>query len=258
MWKDLVPYEGSDLRHIALGPLHVWIQRKYEEIWIAHGYEEELSALEKPEETVPEGIGWSRWACTAPDRPIQFTPVFPDLPIVVGSEFPLKVSTGARLRIYTRVPVWLRITLENPGYQLTEIPTVRLSKTWFGTPLEGELCYWLTTKARRDLSQVEKKPFVVNCPIWIINDAEEELNFEKFCFRVERLGIHRFEDELWAGETKIVHQGEELNSEITMTGKLPSGPGRGVQLSKPRNPVQKSLATRTFKKLFDDRFTSAR
>ena len=39
--------------------------------------------LDKPEETVPEGIDWSRWACTAPDRPIHFTPVFPDLPIVM-------------------------------------------------------------------------------------------------------------------------------------------------------------------------------
>ena len=258
MWKNLVPYEGDSLRHYRLGPLHVWIQRKNDEIWIAHGYEHEWPEDQPPGDVPPEQVTWARWACRNPDQPITLAPVFPDLPIVVSSEFPLKIDRGSKIKIYTRIPVWLRIMLDKSEYLLTEIPSVKLSRTWFGTPLEGELCYWLTTKARRELTNVEKKTYVVNCPKWIINDSDEELNFDKFCFRVERLGIYRFDDELWAGETEIVYHGEESNSEITMTGKLPKGLGKAAQLSKPRNPVQKSLATRTFKKLFDDRFVSAR
>lgn len=258
MWKELEPYEGDALRHYALGPLHLWIQRKHEEVWIAHGYEQDLDGSEDPADGPPETMSWSRWAFKSPGQTITFTPAFPDLPIVVSSEFPLKISPGSKIQIFTRITIWIRIAFEKSDYLITEIPVVKLSKTWFGTPLEGELCYWLTTKARRDLSQVEKKPYVVNCPIWITNKASEDLNFEKFCFRVERLGIHRAEDELWAGETQIVYHGEELNSDITMTGKLPSNLSKGVLLSKPRNPLQKSLATRTFKKLFDDTFISAR
>lgn len=258
MWKDIEPYAEEALRHLSLGPLHIWIQRKNDEVWIANGYEHELPRLKQPEEEPPSDLDWTRWAYKAPDQAVTFTPVFPDHPVVVSSEFPLKISTDTKIQIFTRIPVWLRIAFKNSDYLLTEIPVITLSKTWFGSPLDGELCYWLTTKARRDLSGVERKPYLVNCPIWITNKSGEDLNFEKFCLRVERLGIHRFGNELWAGETRIVYHGEELNSDITMTGKQPTGLGKGVELSKPRNPVQKSLATRTFKKLFDDTFISAR
>lgn len=258
LWKSYTINADEPPLHLALSGLHVWIQRKNEEIWIGHIHEDPAAEPAVEHAEPPEELKWSRWANRSSEEPLSITPVFPDLPIVVGPEFPMTIGSGSEIKFYTRIPVWVRIAFNKSEYVLKEIPSTPLSKTWFGTPLEGELCFWLTTKARRSLSEVESKPNVVNCPIRISNQDTEDLHFEKFCYRVGRLGIHRFNGDLWAGETKIVNHDQDTPSDITMTGKLPQDMGKGQQLSKPRYPMQSSLASRTFKRLFEDTFISAR
>lgn len=244
--------EKNSARFLKAGPLLLWIKQMGDEIWLGHLYEEELPAGEKPSGEPPESIEWARWALKSAVDELTVMPAFPDLPIVVRSEYPLRVAQNASIQIFTRVPVWLRVHSPKHDYTLTEIPTLWLSHTWFGTTLEGELCYWLKTKARRTLDKVEAKEYVVNCPIWITNRSENDLDFEKFCFRVERLGIYAKANQLWADETRIIYHGDEQNSDITMTGKLPEGINKKDLLAEPRNPLKHSFATRTFKKLFDD------
>lgn len=248
IWRSRTLTDGK-IDHIDIGDLHLWIKYQNEEIWIAHAYHDELnrkSALDQP----PKKVEWSRWAHKNSSPEIAVSPVYPDKPLVVHSEYSLKVSPETQIQIYTRIPIWLRLSMAHNGYQLIELPTVKMSRTWFGTPTEGELCYHALTKARRDLSKVEKKPYLVSCPIKIINKSEEELTFSNFCFRVERLSMYQYEHELWADETQIIYQGEDLHSDVIMTGKLPSGITKKHLLTKPRKRVHKSLATRTFKRFF--------
>ena len=249
-WKNHSLDEDESVQHLTLGDLHLWMKARKQEIWIGQRYEKDStdSYTDQP----PEDLEWSRWATKESVTDLNVSPVFPDLPIVVFSEYPLKVLPGTSIDIYTRIPIWIRICLGKTDYVLLELPTVKLSRTWFGTPVEGELCYWSTTKARRSLLNVEKKPYLVNCPIKIINKATEDLNFEKFCYRVELLKIHDCENELWADETLISYQGEELLSDITMTGRLPKGMAEGTVVSGPRSKTSKNLAIRTFHKLFDE------
>lgn len=249
-WGEVSLSDGKT-QYFSLGDLHVWARFKDEEIWIAHGYKGEIKGSIKTERP-PKEIEWARWANKVVSSDIKIQPVFPDLPLVVNSEYTLKISPDTQIQIYTLIPIWIRVSLVKNDYQLTEFPTVKLSRTWFGTPIEGELCYHATTKARRDLSKTDKKPHVVTCPILVTNKSPEELNFERFCFRVERLSIYEHNDDLWADETRIIYQGTDLNSDVIMTGKLPEGIQKKQLLTKPRKQIKKSLATRTFKRLFED------
>lgn len=257
-WSEFLQGSDGQVRHLTLGDLHIWLQCKEDEIWIGHIYSRANNTKAEPGDSPPEDLEWSRWAPKDTDDSVKLMPIFPDLPLVINSDYPLRVTPGGNIYIYTRIPVWLRISMGKKDSVLTELPTVKLSRTWFGTPLEGELCYWSTTKARRSLKNVEKKSHLVNCPIQITNKTKEDLNFEKFCFRVERLKMFLYKDELWADETRIVYQGEEQHSEISMSGKLPKSMEKGKLLSAPRKPIQKSLATRTFRKIFDDSFIFGR
>lgn len=250
IWGE-ISIEDGKMHYLSLGDLHLWLKFHNKEVWIAHGYKADLRGKAKPEGP-PKKYNWSRWAHKSESAKLKITPVFPDMPLMVHSEYGLKVSPQTNIRIYCRIPVWIRISLSQHDYNLIELPAVKLSRTWFGTPIEGELCYHATTKARRDLSQVEKRPYLVSCPISITNKSGGELNFEHFCLRVERLSMFEHEDELWADETQITYQGEDLHSEVIMTGKLPEGISEEQLLSKPRKRIQVSLATRTFKQLFKD------
>lgn len=250
IWGNRTLTEG-EVQHVSVGELHLWFQYQNEEVWIAYLYNDELrrkADLDKP----PKQVEWSRWAHKNNSTDITVSPVYPDMPLVVHSEYSLKVSPETQIQIYTRIPIWIRISLSNNGYQLIELPTIKLSRTWFGTPTEGELCYHAKTKARRSLSHVDKKPYLVSCPIKIINKSDEELTFSNFCFRVERLSMYLHENELWADETQIIYQGEDMHSDVIMTGKLPEGITKKQMLTHPRKRVQKSLATRTFKRFFSN------
>lgn len=252
-----IDLQEDQAHYMSLGNLHVWIKYQGEEIWIAHGFKNEIKGDLK-EESPPDDIEWSRWANkTVPDK-IQILPVFPDLPLIVNSEFKLRISPDTKIQIFTRIPVWIRISVAKNDYQLIELPTIKLSRTWFGSTVEGELCYHATTKARRDLSHVDKKPYLVSCPILISNKSDDELDFENFCFRVERMSMYKDQEELWADETQIIYHGTDHNSDVIMTGKLPEGIEKKQLLSKPRKQIQKSLATRTFKRIFEDTLTFGR
>lgn len=252
-WGD-IRFDNEETKYMHAGNLHLWIRLQNDEIWIGHQYhndpDKNITPLEKP----PFDLEWARWAPKESPDTIKIMPAFPDLSMVINSEYPLKVASKGNISIFTRIPIWIRISIGKTDMVLTELPTVKLSRTWFGTPMEGELCYWSTTKARRSPETVEKKAHLVSCPIKIINKTEEDLNFEKFCFRVERLKIFLYKNELWSDETRITYQGEEQHSDITMSGKLPKGMEQGELISTPRKPVQTSLATRTFRKIFDDSF----
>lgn len=250
IWGNRSLAEGQ-VQYITIGDLHLWIKYRNEEVWIAHTYKDDVKR--KPaSDNPPKQIEWTRWAHKNNAPKIEISPVYPDKPLVVHSEYNLKVSPETQIQIFSRIPIWVRVSLANNSYQLIELPTIKLSRTWFGAFTEGELCYHATTKARRDLSKVDKKPYLVSCPIKIVNKSDEELTFSNFCFRVERLSMFLHENELWADETQIIYQGEDLHSEVIMTGKLPEGITKKQLLTKPRKQAHKSLATRTFKRLFKD------
>ncbi len=257
-WGPLQLSSDDEIQSFEAGNLQVWLKRKDNEIWISHHHKQHGGEGRETAENPPADVEWSRWAPKEIGDSVTLLPVFPDLPLVINSEFPLRVSPGSSIQIFTRIPIWLRISMGKKDMLLTELPTVKLSRTWFGTPMEGELCYWAATKARRSLSNVERKPYLVSCPIQITNKTDGDLDFEKFCFRVERLKIFSYKDELWADETRIVYQGEEQNSDISMSGRLPKGMGNAELISPPRKPIQRSLATRTFRKIFDDSFIFGR
>lgn len=258
-WGSCKLEAENDVKYVRIGDLNCWIQRKDEEIWIGSEYTSTgYSIADEGERPVPDDITWSRWAPRNTPESISILPVFPDLPLVIRSDYPLRVVPGASIDIFTRIPIWIQIKLDATQRILTELPTIKLSRTWFGGPMDGELCYWSTTKARRSLQNVEAKPYLVNCPIQVTNNTRDDLNFEKFCFRVERLKIFRYEDDLWADKSNISYEGEEQYSDITMSGKLPKGMEEGELLSAPRKPIHTSLATRTFHKIFDDSFLFGR
>lgn len=251
-----ISLENGKPHYFSIGDLHLWLDYRDKEIWIAHEYEDD-SEGEMESGNPPQSLEWARWAHKIGSSELRILPVYPDLPLVVHSKYALKVSPQTTIQIYTRIPIWLRISLADMDYRLIELPAVKLSRTWFGTPTEGELCYHATTKARRDMSQVKGSPYLVSCPIKIANRSSEELKFENFCFRVGRLSMYEHEGEYWADETQIIFQGGDHNSDVIMTGKLAEGISKKQLISRPRKEVHKSLATRTFK-LFEDALTFGR
>lgn len=251
-WWGSHPMPGEEAVCFICGPLQLWLRSTADELWISflyNGGEERSPAGSEQPVPPPEELNWRRWTLKQHYKEIQFLPVFPDLPVVVKPEYPFRVTRDVRTKIYVRVPLWVRILLGKTT--IIEIPTVILSKTWFGDFTDGELCYWISSAARKNMEPDTSRPFLSICPIQIINRSEDELLVEKICLRVEQLTLFTFKNQLWANETKTSYRGQAEGSEIEFSPKPPPDAPSAKLVSTPRIVTTKSFTAKTFASLKD-------
>ncbi len=237
--------------HWAIGDLNLWCSRTSQEIQFAHKRLPASDAVTKIE-VPPEDVSWSRFALKKEHPAIRISPLFPDRPIVVKPETLFKLNQGIQARIYVRVPIWLKIELTTrEPITLVEIPTVVLSNTWFGSFLEGELCYWISSSARREIEPDPRRNYLAICPIQLINGSESDLSIEKICLRVENLSLFFDGSQLWADETRVTYKGEDAASQLDFNRRAPTEATTATMISLPRNQPKKGLVAQTFASLKD-------
>lgn len=229
------------------GQIRLWWRISSDELWFAHGTHDPLADEPVSLENEVENLKWSRWAFKKAPRAFTIMPAFPDRSVVAKPEHPFRIAVRAQAMIFVRAPVWLRVEItRKEATPILEIPTIVLSNTWFGTFTDGELCYWLATKARREITADPQNPHLVICPVRITNTSEDELQVEKLRLQVRGLSIYRADGQLWADETKISFRGHNDVSRIEIVSKKPESARKVELLAAPREPIKKGLAARTF------------
>jgi hypothetical protein len=212
---------------------------------------ESIQAQKRPSKKnlqVPADLKWSRWALKKSDFKLRINPCFPNLPVVVRPEYEFRLTRGAEATFYVRIPVWAQIQdISDGDLLITEIPSMILSRTWFGEFTEGEICYWFKSTARRKITDDIFKPHLCVCPINVLNNSDEELNIDKLCLRCESLSVFKDGNNLWADKMIIEYKGGNQFSDLIVTGKAPDEAPNAVLIGKPRSPIKKGFAQRTFK-----------
>lgn len=237
-----VPETNSIVK--TIGDLTFWIMQKEKELQIAYTNKPLLS---NSKNTIPGDAVWQRWAFKTEKPVIEIMPVFPDRSVIVKPEAAFRVAEDASVRIFVRVPVWIKIVLVGKiSTTLIELPTVSLSNTWFGTFAEGELCYWISSGARKKIEEDSERPYLAIAPLMLIDKSPEDLDVEKICLRVRHLSLYLKQDHLWADETKIIFKGMTEVSEIDFAGKPPAEAKDSLLISGPRVPMKKAFNARSF------------
>lgn len=231
------------------GPLVIWFQKLENELWVGYQY---FSADADPvPETPPADLNWSRFTIDTPNPKLDICPVFPDRSVVIKTEYPFWLTTKAQVKIYVRVPIWVRVEIKSAKIKLAEIPVVVLSNTWFGDNTSGQLCYWISSSARQTMEPDAGRQFLAICPINIKNKTEEDLLVEKFCFRVSELSLFYDGEQLWSDETRVNYRGSGDISLIDVTGKAPQEAKSARKIGEPRHPRKKGITQKTFETLKD-------
>jgi len=237
----------DEIFRVQLGALTVFIRKEGDEIWVSHDLHTEDGVAPSPPSAPEE---WSRWGASESPGEVEILPSFPDRPLVLRPENPFKLLPEAKARVFVRVPAWVRVVVPGPrGGTLIEIPTVTLSDTWWGTPQEGQICYWLDILARREATEEVFRPDRILCPLELFNRAPEDLPVEKILLRVGHLSIFRGSRTLWSDEIRVRYRGEAEGSDIEMTGRTPPEAPGATRLTSSRMPLPKGFSARTFSRL---------
>ncbi len=230
---------------LNIGDAVIWCALAYDEIRICHSHDPELAHAGV--EDLPDTMEWMRWAFKQKNPGLTITPIFPDRPLVVQPEASFRVAEDAKVRIYIRVPVWVRISLSGSTKTiLHEIPSVVLSNSWFGDFVEGDLCYWLSSGARRTIEPDPARNYMAICPLILLDRSPEDLNVEKICLRASNLSIYEADGQLWSDETTITYKGKTEVSQVDVSGKAPKEAASAKCISEPRVKSKKSFSARTF------------
>lgn len=235
---DLAPGQG---RRIQVGPLHIWVRRTEHEWRLAWAGNEPLAerwdgiAGEDP----PDHAEWHRWAAAAGQNRLHLSPVLPDRPLVIRPQAPLYIPPGVKLRIYVRVPIWLRVTAGDA--KLTEIPSVHLSNTWFGAPDAGELAWALKTDALHAPEDVPAKDHEALCRVDVNHKGSDQLELNRLFLRAAHLRVYQAGERLWTNGVKAVYEGGEKVGSVDYLKSAPSQAVGAVKLSDEREPASGAM-----------------
>lgn len=242
IWKEYNLTKDNDIQ-LTLGNVKILCKQRSDELLLSYSYNNSLKEQQNE---------WLRWTLKYKENTIRVLPALPDRPVVVKPENKFILLKNSEAKIYVRVPLWIRIELGHKSFQkLIEIPTVILSNTWFGNFFEGELCYWISSGAKREFSIDEDKSYSAICPIKLVNKADEDLSVEKIGLRVINLNLYLDRNQIWSEQTKVIFTGSLEESEIELSGKAPQEAIKPQLIMKARQEHKNSFSAKTFSSLKD-------
>jgi hypothetical protein len=236
-----VALEPGDQHELVLGTLQLKLRRTARELWLRVGRSPGQEWDDDP---------WVRWAVQATAR-IELLPATPDRPLVVSTEHPYHLPPHAESHIFVRIPLFVRVVVVDGGAEIAvaDVPASVLSDTWWGTFTEGELAYWLTTKARTELTDDLFLPHYGMCPLRLMNESEEALPIERFAVRVPHLSLFAEGGRTWTDRVTVRYEDSPEGSEIDFAGSAPPEAGAAKLVSAPRSPLERGFHAKTFDKL---------
>ncbi len=153
---------------------------------------------------------------------VQPVPVLPDRPVVARPDRSLTLLPGESSLFFLEIPVWFRLCLAGEKQtRIFEEPIVVLSNTWFGDPVNGELCYALATRLHQGMESVVPLPYRALCPLFIVNESETDLVFDKICLHAENLSVFKGETRLWTNRLNVIFKGSEQTTQIQILSTPP-------------------------------------
>lgn len=236
-----------------IGPLSLYIDRRDGEWLVAHEEKPANAEAEgwsvEPIAAIPEELGEvARFAFNDDSQRIRLCPRPADRSVVARPRAPLHVLAGEEARFFVSAPVWIEVLAGSSARSLCEVPTRRLSDTWFGASTrDGEVAYGLKTHARADLPQLPRPAHRAITPVRIANRGNDSLPLDRMNLPVPYLSIYADANAVLWTEAVTLLRGEHDEMATFEIGNGPPPEARDArQISEPRTVSAGSPLVRAF------------
>lgn len=213
-WWGTFQLAENETRYWEIGPLTLGIERQAGEWHIASNSSDsrEKNDIHVAMESIPhflkEKLQFKRHVFQQTDEYITLTPMLADRPQVTRAEVPFSLPANEQVTIYVSSPAWIHVEANNSKTPLEEIPTLRLSDTWYGpNTREGELCYSSSTFCRTNLKELTLRPHRVISPVVIQNSTKHPLLLDRLSLPMPYLSVYADENNLlWTEEIFVKNE----------------------------------------------------
>ncbi|MFB6350510.1 MAG: hypothetical protein ABEK29_01780 [Bradymonadaceae bacterium] len=264
-WGDFDVQAGQGGRW-EVGPSTLWLYRTAREWRILHrpSYnpgvtdpmanrsevtlpvpDDDMAALLETEDTE---IEISRYSFERTESTVELQPALADRPVVPRPEHPLHVPSNEEITLYLSTPLWMRVHLPESERLLQEVPSYRMSDTWFGTSTtDGELCYATRMTGRLQVETLPRRLHRALTPLRIENTGEDSLLLERVQLPVRHLALYETPQKLlWTQTVEMTREHGSEGADIRIRRGSPEEVDTAEQVQEPRDPSKRGLFTSTF------------
>ena len=172
---------------------------------------------------------------------LQFKPlVFKGIKMVI--------APNQRLTFFIKIPLVLQLYFSKiqEGNLLKEIPSRRLSDTWFGEPDSGVAAFSLGSEYQLNFSDVETLETETVCPVNIFNNWDQPLEVQRLIIKADNMTLFRKDNKIVSSVVKLEYKGQDSISAVSYgTSKQFHGDNPEI-LAKARSNDTKSLLKTNF------------
>ncbi len=199
----------------------------------------------------PASCEWRHYLSQESGR-VRPQPVLPDRGIVAKPDRSLTLLAGESAQFFLEIPVWFRMNVGSlRQVQVFEEPLAVMSNTWFGDPVNGELCYVLATRLHQGMSSIVPRAWRAVCPMAVTNDSATDLAFERICLHVQNLAVFRGTERLWTNSLSVLFRGAEQASHIQVSPGAPAFEPDLAPAAPARQPAESWDIRKTFSRIME-------
>jgi hypothetical protein len=242
-WSELASNDASG-SWLELDRLNLSLRHSADECWLEYSYINEINEQDGQRSAGPQQS--MRFLLSNGTRPVQVSPQLADRPVVTRPLVPTELLRKEKTTLLVSTVLWARVSI---GEQtLAELPTLRLSDTWFGANTQhGELCYATQTRARLRMDNVQNSPFRAITPITISNEGEDNLKLERINVPVPHLTLYCDGERFWTSALTVIREENLATAKLHIEASPPTG---AVAVAQPRRPIRGGVFDRAVDLLF--------
>ena len=236
---ETIPFSTIDSTSKTVGPLTLTVSRNGNEWLVEH--ERSAPSVDNGDVAPPiTAKKTERYVVGRSFETVTFHPVLPDRSVITRPETPLAVPPGQEIALYVSVPLWVSIQIGKEKIQLSEIPIIRLSDSFFGSSTtSGELCYAGKTRARLSSTELSTEPYRAIIRVSVTNSSRVHLMINHLNLPLPILSL--FKDEhgrFWIQPLKINKKSDVEDATVEPTAPLLNDISGPSLVNEPRNPAK--------------------
>lgn len=253
-WAPRSLAKGRTLEAV-IGPLRLWLQHG-DDAWIAAWQRDDdmhsMRLAIGESDAAPPEENRQRHVLHADTDTVRLQPGLLERPVVVRTLEPVFLPSGESTTLYISTPLSLGLCVGDHALPLCEVPTLRLSDSWFGpNTREGHVCYAARTHARTALAELPRRPHRAISPVQIHNRAPSALSLEKLSLPVPALGLYGDAHYgLWTESLTLERDDDDDVAALRVGSGAPAEAPEAQAVAQARAPINRGVAVRAFSRFF--------
>lgn len=187
-----------------------------------------------------------------PDHVI-LQPALADRSITCKPKVTVTLFPRQQVSLFVGLPLWLQLHMEGIATAILDIPTVRISDSWFGPDTrKGVICYASTNNEQLDLKPTINHGTRASLEVRVNNNSDQILSLDKVSIPVPHLALYVDKDRKFCTRRMTLTREQDENASLAIDDVMSFGHADSdvTLVTQAREDIGRSKITKALSALF--------